>query len=145
MSGAILRWPSFMPHETDGDLWVVTALLKVRLANGTVLTLLEGFESDGESGPEALKALLTSKDNRRLIAAMLHDSLYQARMLKEWADQVYHEVLGLLGVSAEDCLVLFQGVDEFAGEAYAEDGKDPVKIAAATDHLRIEILSTAGS
>jgi len=115
----------------------------VRLSKGTTITLLPGFTSDGESGPETLKALLTSKDNRRLIAAMLHDSLYQARMLKEWADQVYREVLGLLGVSAEDRLVLFEGVSQFAGEAYAEDGQDPVKVAAATAHLRIEVPSPA--
>lgn len=143
MTAAILQWPDFTPSKTDRNNWIVTSPLRVRVKNGAVLTLLAGFESDGESGPEGLKGLLMEKDTRRLIAAMLHDALYQAQLLREWADSIYREVLELTGVSDETRVLLYTAVRDFGGSSYTADGRDPVKVAAATSHLRIELLEAA--
>ncbi len=122
-----------------GINWTLTDDLSVVIDGGTTITVLAGFTSDGESGPEWIKEILTKPNTFRQTAAFTHDAMYQSGIDKNYADSVYANILLSLGVDSETEKELYEAVHLFGGSSYNEDQNNLVEKAAATSHLRIEV------
>jgi len=119
-----------------GEIWELTSDFVVQLNDGTIITILAGYASDGQSGNKIITSLLTIYDSYQEEAAYPHDICYQAGIEKGWCDAMYMEILKAR-LTEDEAEKRYAAVHWFGEQAYTMDQADMLKKAAATQHLRI--------
>lgn len=116
-------------HREDGAGDVLTLVEPLHIAwRGRVLTVPEGFESDGASVPRILWGSVSPRvDPTTLRGAVAHDYLYRrhpAGWTRREADALFRTLVREDGLDARKAWKAWLGVRIFGGRAWKETGNE---------------------
>lgn len=96
-------WRNFMPPGLFWPQWEVAERFEYAVGGLTnprrIIAVPEGFRFDGASIPLLLRPFFPVAHSDYLQAACVHDWLYQEGGDRRFADDVFYEALGVLGMA----------------------------------------------
>ena len=101
--------------------WTQEEPIHVYSYDDPILRIPEGFETDLASVPRAFWIMTGGKTGKHQRAAVCHDYAYRQNALpKEWADDMFYDIMRLDGVSRFRAWIMWKAVRVFGGGPYQE-------------------------